>query len=603
MNIPYKIRQALWSLTCASLFHVGMAGLSQAARPDGLDESEAIDQPSSERHKSGVAILKIQEALAEMGYYLGHLDGHLNTETKAAVRVYQKAMGQKVDGRITRHLWDMLNNAVQVRGLLKRLDTARKTGKDKARNALLSHSATQDLITDTDKERANPTRNSEACFDAPTVRCLLTEARESVKAVFKPELRDWALGEILVAQARAGLSEQAMKTAGGIRDPRLIIVALRDIAEAQAAAGNSDQALEAVNIIPDMGNRAEALAKIARIYARQGDKQSTRNAANALLAMIEDLTPVSKQISYKMQASAVFHQTGSPIRTNKLLESSEKQARLLVDDSERLQSLRHIATTLANLGRTKEALALTGDITEKSEREPILLAIANAMADRNDIDQAIEMASNIAPRYRATILSRIMFAQFQVATPAETRHTFELAESAIELIKLPYARSYAQSRLALTTAKMGALQNQKPKPGGLPDWSNFTKAMELASKITDHRLRAYALWTVACQQKHAGDEHGAEATEALADKSTGEIKSRLSRVWMFADLAAQHARQGHPETGWDAFQQGLKISETIDNSWGRARSLAKLAQTLIELIAPGKGQELGKQPEEASFAN
>lgn len=578
-------------LSCASVLHMGTLGLSQAARPIGLDEPDVIDRSAKERHKSGVAVLKVQEALSEMGYYLGQLDGHLNEDTKAAVRIYQEAMGQKVDGRITRQLWDLLNNAVQVRGLLKRLDTARKSGKDKARNALLSHSATQDLITDTDKERANPTRNADACFATPTVRCLLTEARESVKAVFKPELRDWALGEILVAQARAGLSDQAMKTASSIRDPRLIIVALRDIAEAQAAAGNSEQALEAVNIIPDLGKRAEALAKIAQIHARQGDKLSTRTAANALLEMIENITSPSRQISFNMQISTVFQKTGSPIRANRLLEKSEKQARLLSDDKERGQGLRHIATTLARLGRTKEALVIADDATVKSDREPILLAIATAMADRHDIDLAIETALNIAPRYRATILSHILLAQFRSASSSQNHQTAALAESAIELIKLPYARSYAQSRLALTTAKIGVIQNKNPKSGGQPDWFNFIKAAELASKITDPRLRAYTLWSVGCQQRHAGDEHGAEATEALADRSTGDIKSQLSRVWMFADLAAQHARQGYPATGWEAFQQGLKISKSIDNAWSRARSLAKLAQTLIELIVPGKGQE------------
>ncbi|NQV99157.1 MAG: peptidoglycan-binding protein [Rhodospirillales bacterium] len=576
---------------CACVWQIASPGLADAARPDGLDARQLEDPRPPVRHKSGVAVQKIQEALAEMGYYLGHIDGHLNPETTAAVRVYQKAMGLEVDGEISRQLWDFLNNAVEVRSLIKRLDTARKAGKDKARAALLAHTATQDLITDTDRERANPVRNADACFAEPTVRCLLTEARESVKAVFKPELRDWALGEILVAQARAGLSDWAMDTAGGIRDPRLIIVALRDIAKAQAAAGNSAQALEAVNIIPDAEKRAEALATISQIHARQGDKLATRAAASALLAMIEEVQPPTKQISLKMQVALVFHQTGSPIRTNQLLTSSETQSRALADEKQRLLGLRHIATTLASLGRAADALKVLVEITEKSERDPVLMAIAKAMADRGETEQALKTAETIEPRYRATILSHILDAQSVASPPDELRRTLSLAEQTIELIKLPYARSYAQSRLALTVTRLGNVPGQRPDAGtGIP-WPRFTSASEIAAKIADHRLRAYTLWSIASQQRRAGDDPGAQLTEAQADKTTNDISSRLSRVWMFADLAAQQARQGDTKTGWDAFNRGLKIGKSIDNAWSRARALAKLAQTLIELIAPGRGQE------------
>ena len=80
--------------------------------------------------------------------------------------------------------------------------------------------------------------------------CLLSEALESAKAIGKAELRDWALGEILIAEARAGLGERAMETTSRINDPRLVMVALRDIAEAQAAGGNPEEALAAADIIP-----------------------------------------------------------------------------------------------------------------------------------------------------------------------------------------------------------------------------------------------------------------------------------------------------------------------------------------------------------------
>ena len=40
-------------------------------------------------------------------------------------------------------------------------------------------------------------------------RCLLEEASESAKAVARGEMRDWALGEILAAQAKTGFTAEA----------------------------------------------------------------------------------------------------------------------------------------------------------------------------------------------------------------------------------------------------------------------------------------------------------------------------------------------------------------------------------------------------------
>jgi len=180
----------------------------------------------------------------------------MTAETKAAVRKYQTSAGARVTGRINKKLVDELENSIQVRLLLKRLDKVRIDNMSAARDALLKHPAT---------------REKAACQENVTVRCLLTEALESAKAVFKPELRDWALGEILVAQARAGLGPEAMRAAGRIRDPRLIIVALRDIAEAQAMSGLNERALAAADIISDPVKQSEALAAIADIQVKRGD--------------------------------------------------------------------------------------------------------------------------------------------------------------------------------------------------------------------------------------------------------------------------------------------------------------------------------------------
>jgi lipopolysaccharide biosynthesis regulator YciM len=245
-----------------------------------------------------------------MSIYLGPVDGHLNEETRTAIRIYQQGVGMKVDGKVTRELWDLLNNAQRVRALLLRLEKARRSGRDAARKALLSHPASRDLVDQPNKERADPTRSRDACFNSPTVRYLLAEASESVKAVARPELRDWALGELLVAEARAGLTEDAMQTVRRIRDPRLIMVALRDIAEAEAASGRAAEALAAADIIPDRNKQADALAAIAEIQIRRKGSRNARATAARLIGLIDGLEPGLPRVQLKCRVAVIVAEIG-----------------------------------------------------------------------------------------------------------------------------------------------------------------------------------------------------------------------------------------------------------------------------------------------------
>ena len=65
---------------------------------------------------------------------------------EAAVRTYQNTTGLRVTGRIDRQLVEGLENSLQVRVLLKRLDQVRIENMGAAREALLSHPATRDLV-------------------------------------------------------------------------------------------------------------------------------------------------------------------------------------------------------------------------------------------------------------------------------------------------------------------------------------------------------------------------------------------------------------------------------------------------------------------------
>ncbi len=118
---------------------------------------------------------------------------------------------------------------------------------------------------------------------------------------------------------------------------------------------------------------------------------------------------------------------------------------------------------------------------------------------------------------------------------------------------------------------------------GVQDKSaNIEKAVETALEIENDRLRAYALWSVAAAQAKKGLIKETKKTEVLAVEATDAIGSTLSQVWMLSDLASENIQAGQVDRAANAFNRGIAIAESIENAWGRARALAKMAATLYE---------------------
>ena len=144
---------------------------ARAARPPG--DPTGINELEDRRNE--VLVRRIQRALSELGLYRGPISGVLDDATQNAIRAYEQHTGVEVTGRISEAIAEQIETAVRVQGLLLRLDEMRKAHMDAARQALLAHPATRDLVTGEQKEAADPTRDSRPCFREPTARCLLRE--------------------------------------------------------------------------------------------------------------------------------------------------------------------------------------------------------------------------------------------------------------------------------------------------------------------------------------------------------------------------------------------------------------------------------------------
>jgi tetratricopeptide (TPR) repeat protein len=552
-----------------------------------------LEEPTSgaARLQPSPLVERAQKALSKLGLYIGPEDGVLDRATLAALRIYQRGIGVEATGRVTMDLIGKLEYAVGVRKLMRQLDEARSESINDARSKLMSHPATRDLMkADSVAEPANPTRDPSACFGNPTTLCLLAEALESAKAIGKAELRDWALGEILIAEARTGLGEKAMETASRIKDPRLVVVALRDIAEAQAAAGRPEDAIAAAAIIPDREKQADAFTTIAEIQLRRGDKDDARKTLERLLGDLDGVGDTLKQIAYRTRAAVIYAKAGARDLAEQELTIAENSARALPQDSSKSAGIRYVASALADMEETARALDMLQAVSSPSDKIPVLMSAAEAQARAGDAAAALATASGIDNvRYRAVLLGRIALAQAKAGRIDDADTTLELAFAAIERIDRPYARSFAISRVVLAMTQIHG-ENTAHTDEGRGFRNAAKRAVTSAALIDDTRLKAHTLWLIAARQKRFGDTEW-ENTETLAQAATKEVIGDLSRVWMFSELAEGHAIAGENDAAWLAFGRGIEIAKGIENAWSRSRTLAKLAATLIQLVDPGLGRD------------
>ena len=119
--------------------------------------------------------------------------------------------------------------------LKQRLARARDEQIEKARNALEGNAATRDLLVrENTAIAALPTDESEACLRAPGIECLLRGATAAVATITRDDYRDWALRDLVRAQASAGRMDAARISIKRLSDLRLVLVSLREAATALA---------------------------------------------------------------------------------------------------------------------------------------------------------------------------------------------------------------------------------------------------------------------------------------------------------------------------------------------------------------------------------
>lgn len=531
----------------------------QAATPPSAGYTEGGDSdsllfPSSDYIRDLIA--RAQTALTSLGLYAGPISGEVDALLLDAIDRFQQRSGDTGSRVIDESLVDRLEASVNIGDLLDRLDKARARDIEAARAMLLANPETRGLIENKDAEEpANAARDVDACLVAPTPRCLLNEATESARSVSSPGRRDWALGEVLVSQVLTGLSADALQTTAAMSDPRLMIVALARIAEAEANAGRPQAAASALDMIPDEAERQTARIDVAAALSNLGNHKAALDVVGKLLAEDSDTDTLALQGGAKI--ATILNDANRATSAEVWLTRLTLSVRAMPPGAARDSGYKATANGYLAIGSADVALDLLERIESKGERNAVLIVAVHRLAELGRLDEAVTLANSIAgDRYKALGFADIANVLADT-NPAGALEMLKRARETADEIRLPFARDFALSRIALTQARINT--------------ENAASVRELAEAIKDQELRAETLWQL--RLSYGG------AFANAANRAVDAINGDFNQGWLLAGTA-DRAFAADRDIALTLLERALVKTRDVKAPWARARLLARLATVL-----------------------
>ena len=533
-----------------------LAALDRAFAPSNGD---AADTPWSP------VVREIQQILTDLGFYTGPIDGRYDARLKDAIRKFERQYGQIGNGPA---LSEALNRMMSVRTALRLRDTlanVRRRGIEDATRALQSSPETRDLIDgevrSTPPNMAAQKSEAEPCRDKPTVRCLLQQAQASLAAVDRDYYRDWALREIIVAEARSGQFQSVRARIRQLSDPRLILVALREYAEALAAHEMFDEALKTAESIPDDENRTRALATIAVSFARRGDTTGTRALVNKVFAALEADAGMPGRVAIATALASGLADAGNLLHARDAVALAQRFASPATTRLVQRVELGMITGALAETGQYREAMNILTELLQ-DEPAPAITMSASAVS---------KAAVAEAERYRVTTLCSLAAVQAKLGNRDAAAAILAEAKRAAGKVRRGYPAAFAHARIAEAWIVAG----------------DFAAAERMTAALDHPILKAKGYWNIAGARAAAGDSAEAQRLERQALLETNKIPSVFDRAILLGDSAMAHAQAGQTPKARAQFQRALELGRSIEDAWWRSRAFAHLARTLHAIEGGG----------------
>jgi len=511
-------------------------------------------------------VRQIQLRLAEIGLYGGRIGGVMSAETAEAIRTFQRFANLPVDGKPSHELLDTLTSAAgEAQHLLLRLDKAQKNQIEQARGdleqafgpdwATQARAAVVGAKPDLEVLKAR----AESCYQSPEPACLIIEAEHAAESVEKDNLRDWALSDVIQAQARIGQADEALRVARAINDPRSVIAALSGIAVALARSGRIEEALKAAQQVPDAALRDKALRAVAEGQLAAGRPDFAEVTVSLIEAPHERLpTLVSTAHSYLAHGhDDLAH--GLAMEAERLVESIT--AELFQE-----WALSEIASLMAAVGEGAKANAIIARIGSAKNRVQALCDIAISELRNGQLKRA-QQTLEVAQSTLAAISRPEEHQQARscLASSYAALKEFDKALKQVRSIELGYTHSFVLSRIVVAMAQSGQM----------------VEAVRLTGSIQSAKLRINALVSMSSIAKRSGDEATATSLGDQATTLAQGLTNPLDKAFVLADLATSQVAGGNNAAGQATLLEAISVAAKITDPWARARALSKAASALV----------------------
>jgi tetratricopeptide (TPR) repeat protein len=231
--------------------------------------------------------------------------------------------------------------------------------------------------------------------------------------------------------------------------------------------------------------------------------------------------------------------------------------------------------------RVEQALAAAERIEEADKRSEAYRAVALALAQAGQIEQAqeafqqalaaaerIEYDYRRSEAYRAVALALVQAGQIEQAQEA-----FQQALAAAERIENAYRRSEAYREVAEALVQAG-----QPKQAQ----EAFQQALAAAERIENADWRSSAYRAVALALAQAGQIEQAQEAFQQALAAAERIEDAYRRSEAYRAVAEALAQTGQIEQAQEAFQQASAAAERIEEADKRSRAYGAVALALVQ---------------------
>lgn len=555
-----------------ALKHLLIATVMVAALlPHGVGAARYDQAPSDGARRERLfewspLVRDIQNFLTEFSMLPAPADGRISPELQQAIGAYQRQHGLIEDGEASGALLRHMENTGRPAALKERLAEARREQTERAREALLANPETRDLLDA--PSQAGGSQNglsAETCLKSPSPQCLIDEALLATAGIDRNDYRDWALREIVRAQALKGSLPDLRASIRRIGDVRLVVVSLREAAIGLVDSGHLDDARALAMTNPDDGNRARVLAAITIAEAKPDAA-----GKSARPATLTDLLDLLSRLEDPIEASEIAAEVAGKLDESGLTPEAAAmlaQARRFVgpgtSDETRQTTLGILAGAYARIGRTAEALAILTALGDIGRDHIALAETAGQIAQGRLPKEALALADKLrTPRLHVLALSKIAAAQLQQGDRESATQILRRAMTASLDIVRPFAADTALAEIAEVWA-------------GIQD---YTQAFSVIEKIRSRTLRAQTVWRFA-----AGNANAADNLQGRAIEATDAVNSAFDRASILTGAAILMAEHGRPDDARAVFALALRDARTVQSEWWRARIFSRLADALIRL--------------------